>query len=341
VNVFVLHTPFQRFVAEHMLRTMSEFAGAENFAVVDEGSLELDTSLWTRVQRIAPPLGSKFIGNTERVSEVVTSVIAELGTGDVTIFMSNPDYPLSNGLVRHSRQTAGVRLASFPEGVLNALPAGIGLKKRAKNVVKWVYGQAVGCPFSALRGDNAGLTGAHQIYTLIPDALGQFEAKLVRIPPPAFDTDFEAGDDGIICGQPLTDFMSTWAYLDYTRRLIQMGVSITAGQLFFKPHPREPEQASRIAESEGALVLRDTRIVEEVVTEMAPALLLSFSSSALLHVKLFFEGRVRCVAAGANDVMRHSNNSKAFCRRMERLYRDVGVEWTELPQRSAPRVDRS
>lgn len=341
MNAFILHTPFQRFVAEHMLRTMSEFADAENLAVVDEGSLELDPSLWTRVERISPPLGSRFIGNTERVSEVVSAVIAKLGSGDVTIFMSNPDYPLSNGLVRHSRQSAGVRLASFPEGVLNALPAGMGLKKRAKNVVKWVYGRAVGCPFTALRGDNAGLSGAHRIYTLIPDALGQFEKKLVRIPPPAFDTNFEAGEGGIICGQPLTDFMSMPAYLDYTRRLINMGASITAGQLYFKPHPREPEEASRIAESEGALVLQDTRIVEEVVSEMAPALLLSFSSSALLHVKLFYEDRVRCVAAGGTDVMRRSNNSKAFCRRMESLYRHVGVEWIELPERSASGVYRS
>jgi hypothetical protein len=335
VNVFVLHTPFQRFVAEHMVSSMPEFFGAENVAVVDDDSLALDMAAWTRVRRITPALGSRFIGNVPRLSEVVSSIIADLGEGDQTIFISNPDYPLSNGLLRHSRSSDNVRLASFPEGVLNALPAGMGIKKRSKNAIKWIYGRAVGWPFALLGGDNAGLTRAHHIYTLIPDALSQFEDKLVRIPPPEFDMSCDVGEDGITCGQPLLDFMSMPAYLEYTRRLVRLGRSMTAGRLFYKLHPREPDEARAVAESEGASVMRDGRIVEEVVAEMAPAVLLSFSSSALLHVKLFYGDRVRCVAAGAGEVMRYSNNSRDFCRRMEHLYRQVGVEWMDLPELSA------
>jgi hypothetical protein len=328
VNIFLLHTPFQLYVAEYMALSMSELSGQRNVALVDNPILEPNGDIWNEIRHIEPNIGPRLFGNAGRIKSEVRRMEAQFSEAEhVQLFISNFDYPLGNAIYAWARTKPCVEVAAYPEGIANILRSRFGWKKKIKNRIKQLYGMMHGLHIQNLGDDLSGLAIADVIYTLVPAVELQTRARIVPIPRPAMDAGPSFRHGCLICGQPLHAIMSREEHESLTQDLINLVHDLGFSRVVYKPHPREDESIDRVVVASNATVLRDSRVAEVAFDQDGFECIASFCSSALLHVKLLHGPNARAIAFRANDVLARSNNDRQFAAELQCIFVKFGVEW--------------
>jgi hypothetical protein len=328
VNVFLLHTPFQLYIAEYMALSMSELSGQRNVALVDNPTLEPNAGIWSEIRRISPEIGPGLFGNASRITQEIRRLEAQFsGAEHLQLFISNFDYPLGNAMYAWARTRRSVEVAAYPEGIANILRSRFGWKKKIKNRLKQLYGLMHGLHIENLGDDLSGLAIADVIYTLVPAMELETTARIVPIPRPATDAEPSARHGCLVCGQPLHAIMSRQEHESLTQALIDLVRGLGFSRVVYKPHPREDDSIDRVAVASDATVLRDSRVAEVAFDQDRFECIASFCSSALLHVKLLHGPNARAIAFRADDILSRSNNDRQFAAELKSIFVKFGVEW--------------
>jgi hypothetical protein len=328
VNVFLLHTPFQLYMAEYMLLSMPEFSAQRNVALVDNPTLEPNAGLWSEVQHIRPNIGPSLIGNAGRIKSEIRRLEAQVSDVDrPQLWISNFDYPLGNAMYAWARTRPGVGIAVYPEGIANILRSRFSWKKKLKNWIKNLYGMVHGLRIRSLGDDLSGLAFADVIYTLLPPMELETAARVVQIPRPEMNSGPSSRQGCLVCGQPLYAIMSRQEHESLTRALIDLVRGLGFSRVVYKPHPREDDSIERIAAASNATVLRDSRVAEVVFDQDEFACIASFVSSSLIHVKLLHGPNAQAIAFRADEVLSCSNNNRQFAAELKAVFVKFGVEW--------------
>jgi len=328
VNLFLVHTPFQLFIAEHMLREMAYFEEGASYLLLDmSSSNEPSIEYWTKMHRIDPPVGIGFFGESaRRVTCIAHNVLEiEFPEREVDVFLSNIDYPLGNSLYRYTTEKERISLMSYPEGIASVIPSDFGVSKRSKNVVKQLYGWATGYPYVDYQGDMAGLKQAKKVFTLFPEEVPVQSKKIVEIPQLHLNASTCPSNDCIVLGQPLGDFLSKsiherifWGMIE---RAHELGNSV-----FYKAHPREDSHFTQLAERAGVIPIEDSRIAEIIYTEKPVQYVISVFSSALLHLKALYGQRVTCIAFGADAALSRGPQKSGYIFQLRGLFEKYNIQ---------------
>jgi hypothetical protein len=328
VNIFLLHTPFQLYIAEYMALSIAEWSGRSNVALVDNPTLEPNVDIWNEIRHIRPNIGPGLFGNAGRIKREIRRLEARCSTAEhVQLFISNFDYPLGNAMYAWARTKPGVEVAAYPEGIANILRSRFGWKKKIKNRIKQLYGKMHGLYIQHLGDDLSGLAIADVIYTLLPAVELKTRARIVPIPRPATSAVPSLRHGCLVCGQPLYAIMPREEHESLTQALIDLVHDLGFSRVVYKPHPREDESIDRVAVASNATVLRDSRVAEVAFDQDGFECIASFCSSALLHVKLLHGPNARAIAFRANDVLSRSNNNRQFAAELKSIFVKFGVEW--------------
>ena len=334
--LFLAHSRFQLFIVQYMLRAMPELMRRDNYLVLDmDGKgLPVDTSAWHEVIALTPPVGGTSRGAVSACRAAlrrIAGIVDRYQTVD--LFVSDVQWPLNNAVYgafisgeRAAKRRA--RLCNFPDGIGNLQVVYPNWQQRMKDVAKVVLGSLGRAPYTMYRGDILGLELSDVVYSLLPEAipsLGERVVPIPRIPRTALATEADAC---LFLGQNYDYFMNARQFGDYAARAATATRALGYDRLYYKPHPLERVDAAVAAfRQQGFEILQDSRTVEEMFLERQMACVVSFNSSALAHLKLFFGDCVRCVSVFSDEVLRYTNVEADAPAKMRHVMELCGVEF--------------
>jgi hypothetical protein len=208
-NVFLVHTPFQNFMAHHMLRTLPEFRETQNVLVACLDGPRIAHDLWSRVIAISPPLSPRFSPRTMAAARLWAARVmaAAAACEEVRVFLANADLPIGNAFYQWARRGGPFRFCSLPEGVGSVFPGRFRCSKRIKLLAKRCLSTVTLQHYADYGAHYASLGTADRIYTLAPEYLQQYASRLTRIPVPEYPVSGKMADGWLVLGEAFDNFM--------------------------------------------------------------------------------------------------------------------------------------
>lgn len=310
-NVFVAHSRFQGLIADHMVRSMSEFAGVDNHLVLDmpRAGVRSGGASWKEIVLLHPPTGDGILGRARRRRRSLETVGALLSRyRDARLFLPDIHRPLNNALYGLARKRKGgtIELCHFPDGLVNLIPVYPDILQSLKVMARALVGAVGGPPYHYYQGDLMGLSLSDRIYSLMPAKAGHGGQSVVEVPkirPRLLDRNPHGC---LFLGQDFDRIVSRKAFRNLCEGAARFSVDLGYPDLAYKPHPRETFGiGEEVFRRHGFEILRDPRPVEEIFFTRQVACVASFDSESLAHLKLLFGDDVRCVACFTTETPRH------------------------------------
>lgn len=329
-NLFVVHSRFQVVVVQHMLQVLPELGARDSYLVLDMDGTDLPvmSRLWRGILQLQPPVGGRVLRKgvgCRRALREIDGIVA--GYDRVDLLVSDIQWPLNNALYGRYARRGRATLTGFPDGIGSLQIVYPSTWQRAKDMAKAALGRFGGVPFVVFRGDVMGLELCTRIYSFLPEAIPALAPRLVRIPRLPTVGHRVTHNALLFVGQNYESFVPRARYLDIAASAARFAKSLGYPRLLYKPHPLENKSAaSGVFRDYGFEIVTDARTVEEMFIDQQVACVVSYNSSALVHLKLLFGSAVRCVAVHNWDVLRHTNVEPRAREKMEAVLTLCGVE---------------
>lgn len=336
-NIFVIHTAFQRLITDHMVRSMESLADHDNHLVFDcqTGDESLSDN-WKSVVRLRNPVGGSVVGSGQRCRQALSTISAIMAEyTNVELLVSDINWPLNNalfGLVRKQRGLdQAISICTFPDGLGSLMLAYPNRYQQIKNIMKASLSFLGGLPYYLHRGDKMGLEISGKIYSLMPSVLPlSIQSRAIPIPmiKPLVDN-FNA-EACLFVGQNHDAFMSENNYREMCLRAAGFTLDLGYQDLLYKPHPFATSKVELETFSRsGFEVVTDNRAVEEMFLTKQVACVVSYNSSALVHLRMMFGDRVRCISCCGRRAIEAAPVRLSAVREMLNLFERCGVECHE------------
>jgi hypothetical protein len=335
--LFVVHTPFQRLTADHMVRSIPTFAKADNILVLDchPGSGGI-SEFWKEIVKLDPPVGGSVVGRGKvcRKALRIISAIAD-DYARIELLLSDIDWPLNNalfGLARKERKPSReMSICNFPDGMGSLMLTYPDLYQQLRNIVKASLSFFGGSPYYLHGGDRMGLEVSDKVYSLMPSALPPDIRRETITIPMIEPTDSRLNPEGcLFVGQNYERFMSETTYRALCRRAAEFTHGLGYKDLLYKPHHFATSSVEvEIFQQHGFEVVRDSRPVEEMFMTDQVACVVSYNSSALVHLRMMFGERIRCISCCGRRALEATHVQVSAVRAMLDLFERCGVECYE------------
>ena len=333
LNLFLAHSPFQYFVASHMVNNMPEFRKGNNYLVVDPvwSDVRIDKAGWSEVIICDPPVGGSVVGAGVRLRSVVGRVMELLDPPcPASLFLANVQWPLNNVLrAALGRRTLAVRIevCNYPEGIGSLRLVYPDWRQQFRDLMKSALVLMSGVRYQPLNEDLMGLDKSTRIYSLLPQLLpAELQSKTVTIPPfpmsqgevDRYTCIFLGQNDRLL--RPRLRSPLAVAAAAYCR-------SLPYDRFLFKSHHYGESDVQREAFiGTGFEMLTDTRAVEQVLMTNTAACVVSFNSSALVHLKMMYGDRIRCIACFVDKFGQMARQKSGQTKAIRALFEKAGVE---------------
>jgi len=333
VNVFIIHTPFQHLIVNHMLTTLPEFRNSDNYLVLDMNpdSINVVRSNWKRVIALNPPVGSSVIGSGKscrRALKEIDSIINEYPK--VSLFVSDIDWPLNNAVYGFINKThdRNIKICNYPDGIGSLLVQKPDTKRKLRNVVKSFIGLLGGSPYYIYGCDIMGIEISDIIYSLMPAVItGKTDKKIVNIPKLSLEKSDMNQNGCIFIGQYFKNIMSDEKYRNMCVKAAEYTLNLGYSDLFYKPHHFANSQIeSEVFLGYGFNLVSDYRPIEEIFQTQQMKCTVSYISSALLHLKMMFGEDVRCISILGVTALKDLYVKAKMIDDMQDLFKICGVE---------------
>jgi hypothetical protein len=310
-NVFVANSRFQVLIAGHMVRSMPEFNGTDNYLVLDmprAGSCSGD-AFWKEIVFLDRPAEGRILDRARCRWKSLGTVEAILSRyRSARLFLADIHRPLNNALFGLTRKRKGepIELCHFPDGLANLIPVYPGILENLRAMARVLVSAVGGPPYHSYEGDLTGLSLSDRIYSLMPSGAGVGGQSVVEIPKIRPILLNRNPHGCLFLGQDYDRIVPRKAFYDLCAGAARFTIALGYRDLAYKPHPRE---ASGIGEEvfrkHGFEILHDARPVEEIYFTWQTDCVASFDSESLAHLKLLFGNDVRCVACFTTETARY------------------------------------
>lgn len=331
-DVFIVHSPFQLFIAEHIVRTMPGEVTPDRWLLLESwGSTPVwQPELWTRTTLLSPPLGGSARRNGAARRRVLRMVTEEFRSCEsARLWLANVQWPLNNLLYRElsSCTLANTCHYNFPEGIGSLLCPRPDLRQHVRDFAKMATRFIGGSGYQPFSCDLMGVSTADKVFTLCKEFVSvTATGEVVQIPR------LKTGDDGhidntlIFVGQNYDDHLPDSLYRRLCEGAAAYGRNLGTGRMLYKPHHYASTTTEQdILEQYGFERLDWAGPIETYMAQNPPKYVLSYNSSALVHAKLLLGRRVEAIAYGANEIQKYLRQDRDTAARMKRLFDLCGV----------------
>jgi len=330
VNIFIAHSPFQYLIANHMVNSMKEFSNTDNYLILDSLSNLNNNTLnnWKEIVNLAPSVGRSVLrsgNNCRKALKTIVDICS--GYKNINLFRANLEWPLNNAIIglKLCNPNSNIVYCNYPDGIGSLVYNYPKFKHSVKTKLKHILGLMGGSPFFSYEGDIMGLEFSDRIYSLMPSVLvNRANHKLVQIPklkPLKINIQTEAC---IFIGQNYDNYMSLHSYTDLSERAASYTKTLGYKELFYKAHHYDNSGVEReIFTSHGFSIIHDNTPIEDLFLSTQCACVVSYTSSALVNLKLMFSHNIRCIACFSNLTFKRS---KINGRQYRKLFELCGVE---------------
>ncbi len=329
-NLFAVHTGLQHMTVTQMVRTLPEFREASNIIVFDmpTDGLNMVNSLWADVIIIKPPIGRYRIGSGSACRRTVLALEKTIASFEkVRLFVSDIEWPLNNALYGLFRARK-MPVCNYPDGIGSLLYYPPTFKRQLRSLAKKLIGLLGGLPHYLYPGDIMGLNAADAVYSLLPAALPpDINPRIVGIPlfqPQAVNV---IPDSCLFLGQDYDRLFPPEEHARLCREAAAFAASLGYTRKLYKGHhfAKAPTEKEAFL-SRGFEILADTRPVEELFMTSQLSCVISYNSSALVHLKLMFGDKVRCISTFSDWTFKHTIMGRGQAETIYRVFDLSGVE---------------
>jgi|GEM_PF-1389503 len=333
VNLFVAHSPFQAYVADHMTARMPEFERSINVLMVDSPTLPMDAGggRWGSAIRLDPAVGPSVRGAKPRLQDALRSVSNFVVDASVArLFVANVQWPLNNVLFGRWPRMVGSaeqQRCNYPEGIGSLRLVYPNWGQKMRDLLKSMSGLLGGVYYYPLRGDLMGLEASDRIYSLMPGLVpSALQEKVVAIPLFETGTVSVKSDTLLFLGQ-FDKAVPTNARKALARHAAEVCRELGYGHYLYKQHHyRESAEQRDVFLGQGFELLDDPRPVEQLLADRPVACVASFVSSALVHLKMMFGDSIRCLACYPEEFGRYGRMNQGQEQELIAIFRRCGVE---------------
>jgi hypothetical protein len=336
-SLFLVHTPFQVFVAEHMVRTMPGFRDGDRVLALDmpATNARYDPGLWSTVLEL-PPIKRGVLRRGRSGRLALQALLAALRRyARCEVLVSDIAWPLNNAVAATlSRVNGGIdlTLSLFPDGLVTYLGATVTPRLYRRGLLKRLLGRLGGVPYISYRGNLTGADwmGISAIYTPHPELTPAPRERLVPIPPFTPPTTAPQPRGCVYLGQSVEHILSRQRYERFCLGALACVRGLGYETVMYKPHHFESAVSRHFFEEAGVEILDDPRPIEEVFRERPFECVVSYNTSAFVNLKLVYGDRVRCVSYGNAYLTSLSWEDRPYAARMRDLFTRLGVEIVDV-----------
>ncbi|MGL5560176.1 MAG: polysialyltransferase family glycosyltransferase [Paraclostridium dentum] len=330
VNIFLAHTPFQNYVANHMVYSMEEFRNVDNILILDSNhkNLNIKKEIWTNIIISNPAVGLKFYKNINEREMIVNNILKEIESNynEVNIFLANISYTLNNlffGIYKNRRKyNFEITLNNYPEGIANLLLENIKLKQFMKDIIRNFYGLVKCTKYYVYRGDITGIKYSDKVYSLSPEFMETVDKQIIAIPKLKNDNIIKFENKiGIILGQPYYSMENKLEFKKMIEEMVDFMKNLGYKEIYYKPHHYEDQKLLEEVKNYVSELIIDHNPIEQYIKETQISGVIGFTSSALINLKAMYGENIECISYKGLDFIK-DNKSKE---KLTSIYNGIGI----------------
>lgn len=325
-NLFVIHTPFHKFILEYMLNNMEEFSKSNNILLVNNNKIKInDSVLWTKIFYV-DEVGSSVIGSRKKSFKAIKMVENIVKDFDINnIFLSDIQWPLNNFIFKKYHYKLSID--NFPDGIGNLYIVKQSIKFKIRQIFKVFTGLLFTSPYYYYKNDVLGMYEFNRVFSLMATEIDN-EISAIQIPSfVEFNFKAENLKDCLILGQPFSDLLGDKEYLNLVSNIITHIKSKGIINIDYKPHPRENiDKYSDYFLTNGVKLVKTNLSIEEYYIKNPYKEVISFYSTSLITLKLIYRNKIKCVSFNSKKIITSLSNGKEIERNVNKLFKKIGVE---------------
>lgn len=326
-------------IVQHMLSSIEHLSDFDNYLVVDmlQEKQTINRELWNQIIFLDPPVGGSVIGARKRCKDSIKKVGNILKNYDyINLFLSDIQWPLNNALYgkfikgecKNNRRR--IELCNFPDGIVNLYFAYPNFKQKIKNIIKSLFGLVLSSPYYYFNCDIAGLEISNKIYSLMPESISEVKDKIVSIPKLRIVSNYNDINSCIFLGQPYHKLMPAKKYISLMEKAASFTKKLDYEKYYYKAHPSESTKESwNIFKNYGFELINDNRTIEEMFLYNQMGCIVSFNSSALIHLKLLYGNNLRCISCYSSIPLKYVGIKENAYKHLKSIFSLCGVECYE------------
>lgn len=338
-NLFLIHTAFQKFVAELLIAGDPAFTEAENILLLemDPASEEIVTpELWTSIVRLEP-LGYSVLGKARHAAAERNMVrILELVPPGETVrfLLSDIAWPMNNRVFFDRRLKQRVEFHFIIDGIGSYNGARFTPKLFLRNVAKFALGRiGRAVRYTPYIGQVMGEEHPRvkRVYGFAVDHLSCPPEKRAEIPYRPSALRSPDAKTCLFLDQAYWEVLSAEQWKALQEQTLSFLRSLGCQTYYYKRHRLNTAEDEAFYAQAGFQVVDSNRCVEELFHELGASVVVSYNSSALFNIKIFYGSDTRCISYCNDGLTRLTMTDAAGIERIKTLFRAVGVDLVEEP----------
>lgn len=335
-NIFIIHSPFQLFVAEQIVATNESFSDAENIVLLEiDQDISCSAELWSEIHYLQYVGGSVLGINSRKKSNNNTGLLRRLikGSNKTRVLISDIAWPQNNRIFFDKKISSRVQFSLIIDGIASYMSPDVSLTNYFRGCVKSMIGAAgFGVRYRPYFGKLMGeeRTEIDKVFGFSAHALSCPEEKKVDIPVYDVSNHIQLNNRCLFLGQPFWRFMDDLEWRKTQSKTLDFLTSIECDEVLYKAHHHDREIDSLFYQKNGISLLDDNRCIERVFADNYFSTVISYNSSALFNLKCIYGHNIRCISLSGYKLGVKAGLKKSAASRMLKLLDEVGVELVDL-----------
>lgn len=305
-NLFILTTPFQLFVAEHMIMFMNEFKNSDNILLFEEHfNLPFSRDSWSSVYTLTTigysPIGTQKTKAAEENLKLVLNLL-DLNAYLNNVIFSNIHYSLLNYFFFNKQLRSHCRFLMIIDGIGSYTNPKITLIKYLRDLIKFIAGQlGFGIKYRPYLGNYLGdhFDIINCVYGFQSQYMTCEESKRIEVPLLKQLNSALASHNCLFLDQ--NNYQNLHGYNTW-RNMLVIAINYILKEkfrfLYYKSHPdgNLSSKDLQYIREKGFEIIENKRCIEQLFQNLNISVVVSFSSTSLFMLKCIYGDTVRCVS---------------------------------------------
>lgn len=303
-NIFIVHSPYQVFIAEIIVKNIHKSPEYEN-VILPESNQDYKTinhDLWSKVERLENVGGSTLGRKRFLACEKNMEIIKRYANKDIEthLFISDIAWPMNNRIFFDKHLRGRVKYCMISDGLgtmaLQKVTRALFVRGLGKSINGLLHN---GLRYTNYLGNQYGLDRKEIEYIYAPNV------KSIKCEPSKKkEVSFDAIQKVVkldkkkclFLDQPYWMYMQDSNWQAIREKSINFISSLDINERYYKNHHFGRKEEEKYYESKGFNIINSNKCAEQIVAENNFGIVVSYASSALFNIKCMYHDELRCIA---------------------------------------------
>lgn len=313
-NIFVVHSPYQVFVAEIIAENIHRSPNYENVILMElsQDYKSINRDLWSSVDQLeyvgGSTLGRKGFLACEKNMEIIKRYAYK--DRNTHIFLSDIAWPMNNRIFFDRQIKGRVKYCMTSDGLGTMALQKVTGALFVRGIAKSINGRIRrGVRYKNYLGNQYGLDRKEIEYVYAPNT-DLIKCDISKKKEISFDAIHKVvnldKEKCLFLDEPYWAFIPGSQWRVIRESTVKYLSSMPMRKRYYKNHYFGREEEEKYFQSKGFHIVHSPKCAEQIVAENNFGIVVSYASSALFNLKSMYHDELRCIAL-FNKTIRNSN----------------------------------